>query len=89
MPVQSEAPAFHVLNGVLHIDIQITEAFPSLPENSIFLSWKLMNLQETQIDYNYKDSWKQIYEKTQIDLDGNYKVSTVCPRWSDKIWQVY
>lgn len=41
MPVHSETPvvsAFHVLNGVLLIDIQITEAFPSVPENSTFLS---------------------------------------------------
>lgn len=40
----------------------------------------MMNPHETQQLANYKDSWKQIYERTQIDLYGNYKVSTVCPR---------
>lgn len=40
------------------------------------------NQNNSKSQRNYKDSWKQIYEKKkpQIDLDGNYKVSTVCPR---------
>lgn len=32
MPVPSETPAFHLLNGVLLIDIQITEAVPAVRE---------------------------------------------------------
>lgn len=36
------------------------------------------NQKNSKSQRNYKDSWKQIHEKAQIDLYGNYKVSTVC-----------